>query len=239
MRWTTSQASGLIPIVMVASRPWMEAHREALVAWLHGWLFGVRDVFGNVADAARQLGRLDGAPQPLRLMRGLETWEPGSLKENLVLFELDGPDPQPLRLVMRRTWDLLNKAQLAAPLPRVLPISADIVKAARQAHLPTGVGGSTAGSGVSVAEDATGAKRVVLTRPLHDIDGYEFARELAALGSAFPSAVLRVTPKTKNGLVQTEFKLASALSSVPQALVLADPNPDLSTAATLEVLLAP
>ena len=98
---------------------------------------------------------------------------------------------------------------------------------------------STAWSGVSVADETTDGKHVVLTRPLDDIDGYELARELAALGGAFPSSVLRVTPKKKNGPVQTAFELARALSSVPQTVVLADPNPDLSTAATLEVLLAP
>jgi len=239
MRWTTSQASGLIPIVMVASRSWTETHPKALVAWLRGWLSGVGEVSGKVAEAARQLGRMDGAPQPLRLMRGLETWEPCSLKENLALFELDGPDAQPLRLVMRRTWNLLNRSQLAAPVPRALPISADIVKAASRARLPTDVGGTTAWSGVSVADETTGGQHVVLTRPLDDIDGYELARELAALGGAFPSSVLRVTPKKKNGPVQTAFELARALSSVPQTVVLADPNPDLSTAATIEVLLAP
>ena len=239
MRWTTSQASGLIPIVMVASRRWLEAHPEVLVAWLRGWIFGVGEVSGQVAAAARRIGRLDGAPSPLGVMRGLETWKPCSLQENLALFELGGLEPPPLRVVMRRTWRLLSEARLATPVPRVLPISADVVEGALRARLPLDVGDSTAPSRGAIAGDVASGKRVVLARPLDDIDGYDLARELAVLGSAFPSAVVRVTPRNANGPFRATFELARALSSVPHTVVLANPDPDLLTAATLEVLLTP
>ena len=238
MQWTTAQASGLIPIVMVASRPWARAHTAALVTWLRGWWSGVTEGSGKIAEAARRLGEMEGAPEPLRLMRGMETWEPCSLKQNLELFELDTARGLPLRTVMMRTWGLLHEAQVAGPSPTEMPLHAGVIEAAVRARVPTDVD-ATSWRGSSASPTVAGAGRVVLTRPLDEVDGYELARHVAELGSVFPTAQLRVTPKKKDGPIQHAFELARALSPIPQAVELNAPRSELATAGTLEVLLRP
>ena len=236
LRWTTARASGLIPIVMVASRPWVESHPEALVAWLRGWLFGVGEMSGQTAPAARRLGKMKEAPAPLRLMRGLQMWEPSSLSENLVLFELDGPCAQPLRLVMARTWSLMHKADLAAGPPRTMPLHVDILRSAYLLEVGGNVGAWVRQR--SVRQDSADGWQTVVSRPLVEVDGFSLAKDLALLGSVYPTAVLQVVPKEKDGPVQRAFEVATELSSVPQTVVLGDPNPDLTSSGTIDVLVS-
>lgn len=236
LRWTTARASRLIPIVMVGSRPWVESHEQALVAWLRGWLFGVGELSGQIAPAARRLSRIEGAPSPLRLMRGLQAWEPSSLSENLALFELDGPSSQTLRETMRRTWSLLHQAHLAGSPPWRLPVHAGIVRSAYLAEVATDVGSASAWRGGSSAAGGAEAWQTVLSRPMDETDGLTLAKELALLQSVYPGAVLQVVPKKKDGPIQTAVEAARDLSSIPQTLVLGDPNPDLPSAGRLDVL---
>ena len=239
VRWTTHQAAGGGPIVMVGARSWVRAHQRALVVWLRGWYFGVAEMSGQTAAVARQIAGLEKSPSPLRMMRGIETWEPCSLSENLALFDLDGPFSNPLRVTMERAWRLLHQARMASPMPRVMPLDDRLVRAAWRAGVPLDVGGSTAWSGVSDHADERDGMRVVLERRLPEVDGYALARDLTMLGGAFPNAVLRVVPNEQPEAVVAAVDHARALSSIPQTIIVGDPNPELSSAASVQVLLRP
>ena len=235
-KWTTASASGLIPTVMVASAPWVEANSATLVVWLRAWLAGVGKLSGDVATGARELARIEGAPGPLALMRELSTWTPCSLQENLMLFELDGPSGQSLQDVMRRIWRTLYDARLVTqPAPHHLPTDSRVVEAALRARAPLHVGSSVTWS--SFADDDAMGRTTVLTRPVTSVDGHSLGRALEELGGIFPSSVLRVTLREDDGPLVSAFALARDLYPIPQTVVVAASNPALSTPATIEVLM--
>jgi hypothetical protein len=125
---STSEASRLIPWVAVAQRSLVTGQPETLIAWAKAWHAGLDALHKDAATAARTIGNLDGAPEPLTLLERLGELAPVTLAENAELFALSGRSAVTLETLFDACWHAWKETRvLGTPQPERAPLSDRIV----------------------------------------------------------------------------------------------------------------
>jgi hypothetical protein len=190
---STSDASRLVPWVAVAQRSLVSGQPDVLIAWAKGWNLGQIELDKDAASAARTIGNLDGAPEPLALLERLGELAQVSLTENTELFALSGRGAITIDALFDRCWQVWRQAKLlTTPPPERAPVNDLIVAGLARAEpkllknpsstsdAPKGKG---AGARLLIARSLSGAK----------LDDEIIVTEIGMLGGGFHRSPLRLT----------------------------------------------
>jgi hypothetical protein len=127
---TTADAPRLSPVVAIAQSVLLEKHADVLTAWATGLLQGELKVQADAAGAARAIGALPGAPEPLVMVRRLGELAGASLYDNARVFGVSGRSPVTLEQLFSRGWQVWRDARvLSTPAPDTVPVTPAILAA--------------------------------------------------------------------------------------------------------------
>jgi hypothetical protein len=126
---STGEASRLVPFVAVAQAALVEKHAPALVALAQGWLAGQEMLAGGAPEAARKIGEVKGAPEPLAVLSRLGEMRAASLAENAELAGLAGRGAVTLEALFRRSWQIWREAKVLTVAPETAPVDGTITAA--------------------------------------------------------------------------------------------------------------
>jgi hypothetical protein len=125
---TTADAAGLVPYVAVASEGFLSGNSVTVREWSSAWLEGVEKVRSDVPLAARTVAAIDGAPEPVDLIRQLGQIESATLADNARLLGLSGRGAITIEQLFQRTWKLWRTASvLTTPAPPNAPLYTNAV----------------------------------------------------------------------------------------------------------------
>lgn len=132
---TTADTPRLIPYVAVAQRGLLEKSGRAAAVWARVWLEGTRKLAADAPSGARQVTSVQGAPEPLSLLKRLGEVSPATLGDNVRMAGLSGRGALTLEALFQRTWQLFRGAgALATPAPELPPISNAVIAALARAE---------------------------------------------------------------------------------------------------------
>lgn len=203
---STADASRLVPWVAVAQRSLVTGQPDALIAWAKAWHAGQKLLDKDAATAARTIGALDGAPEPLVLLERLGELAPVSLSDNAELTGLSGRGAVTLSSLFERAWRLWREARLlSTPSPERAP-TIDLVVAGVARAAPKLLEPSAPTSAGEEPKPSSTKPRVLVTRrvPGTKLDGDDreaLVTELGITAGIFHRSTLRVSvhgvPKKK------------------------------------------
>ncbi|MCL2726471.1 MAG: hypothetical protein FWD69_18785 [Polyangiaceae bacterium] len=203
---STSNASRLVPLLLIAPRSKLDADETKLRSFARAWMDGL--VRGDAATVARRLAAKDGvplaegvtnAPDAVSLVEKLGQIAPATLADQRTWIGPSVHPPSSLATLMQRTWQLARASGLTQGAePEPLPIDARITTAlAMDAAPPAGDA-----LNASVTDAGASAPFAVRTTPLivyrargNQIDAAGVAGEIAFLASVFEHATFRVAAK--------------------------------------------
>ncbi len=186
-RFTTLDASRLVPIVAVASSTFLESYRATVVDFARITRRAIADTAADVPSAARKLAPMTGVMEPATLLERLGSLQFANLRDNARVFELHGLYGASLRTLVARNFELfhgtgaIHVTQADHILLRpdvVVQLGSGDPEIAPEPHV----------NGAPVGE----ARKVMVTRFAEKISEDLYASELALLAEIFPRAHLRL-----------------------------------------------
>lgn len=133
--FTTADTPRLVPYVAVAQRGLLEKSGRAAAAWARVWLEGTRKLAADAPSGARQVAAVQGAPEPLTLLKRLGEMAPATLGDNVRITGLSGRGALTLEVLFQRTWQIWRGAGvLATPAPELTPVSNAVIAALARAE---------------------------------------------------------------------------------------------------------
>lgn len=200
LRMTTADASRLIPFVAIAQRGTIESHGPALVAWARVWLDAQRSLDTDATNAARTVASVQGAPEPIALLRKLGELSPASLGDNARAVGLSGRSGVTLETSFQRAWQTFRGAGvLATPPPDSAPVNTSVIAALVRAE-PELAKGLASGAAVSKTKPGDPAGKVLLVHRLGDgtanMNDASIVASLGFVAGVFERSAIRVTIKS-------------------------------------------
>ncbi|RLB45452.1 MAG: hypothetical protein DRJ42_29885 [Deltaproteobacteria bacterium] len=182
---TTADASQLIPYVAIAPAGFLESDAESVTAWTRAWLAGVTQMQSDVPGAARTVAEIDGAPEPVALLRRVGQLEFVDLNHNARLLGLSGRGAVTLEALFQETWQLWRGVStLTTPAPAAVPLSTGPV-------ISLVLAGQSPSSSPRVAVEPNFDTDPIFDRTLR-VDEDELVSELGLLAGVFERSTLEV-----------------------------------------------
>lgn len=230
---TTADASRLIPIVAIASKGFLDAHREAVTAFAQGFIRGIELSRKDVPAAARQVASIQGAPEAVVLLAELGQTAPASLRENAELMGLSGRTAVTLEKLFASEWQLWRGAGvLSTPAPELAPFTSEAVTALirADASLTTAVPASEIPPPADVFGKVPASAAPLVSHPARGpkLDENKLAADVGWISGIFEHAIVRVAAPGKAAqrvaaLAKDQFGVpASRMAPVASAKVLVD-----------------
>jgi hypothetical protein len=194
---TTADTPRLIPYVAVAQRGLLEKSGRAAAAWARVWLEGTRKLAADAPSGARQVTSVQGAPEPLSLLKRLGEVSPATLGDNVRMAGLSGRGALTLEALFQRTWQLWRGAGvLATPAPELPPISNAVIAALARSEPalvdpPAMRGGETDPKKGGAAADR-GKTLLVNRQPEGKLDEEAFVAAAGLVAAVFERSPIRV-----------------------------------------------
>lgn len=194
---TTADTPRLVPIVAIAPRGLVADKERAMTALAKGWLEGVKKLGTDPPGGARQISAIEGAPEPLALLRRLGEMETATLSDNARFFGLSGRSALTLATMFGRTWQLYRGVTfVSTPPPDAPPISTAIVTSlARSSDL----GGSR--DNRAAKGDLKEGKDALVVYRQDKLDEEALVNTIGLLAAVFERSVLRVSISAAAGTV--------------------------------------
>lgn len=201
---TTADTPHLLPIVAIAPHGLITEHERAMTALARGWFEGVKKLGSDPAGGARVIAALEGAPEPLVLLRRLGEMESATLSDNARYLGLSGRSALTISGLFQRTWQLYRGISfVTTPPPDVLPISTAVVTTL--ARTTDVLGGRDNRPGKT--EFKEGKDALVVYRQ-EKLDEEAFINTVGLLAGVFERNVLRVSITGAPGVDATKTKKA-------------------------------
>lgn len=199
---TTADTPRLVPFVAASPRGLLEKNGRAAQAWARVWLEGTRKLAADAPAAARQVAAVQGAPEPLALLKRLGESAPATLGDNVRIAGLSGRGALTLEVLFQRTWQIWRGASvLATPAPEVTPVSNAVIAAIARAE-PSLVDPPAVRGGASGPESLGGKKsgaaldkaKVMLVSPQPEgkLDDEAFTGAVGLIAAVFERSPIRV-----------------------------------------------
>lgn len=204
---TTADTPKLMPYVAVAQRGLLEKNGKAISVWAKGWLSGMRKLSGDAPAGARQIAAVNGAPEPLALLKRMGEIAPASLGENVRISGLSGRGALTLDGLFNRTWQLYRGAGiLATPVPEETPVTNAVI-ASLARSMPEMVDPPSAGRSPGASNDkkkTTNDKaKVILSAKVGDaakLDEEALVNTIGLLAGVFERSELRIAVNQGGGV---------------------------------------
>ncbi|MBK9262215.1 MAG: hypothetical protein IPM54_20725 [Polyangiaceae bacterium] len=196
---TTADTPRLVPIVAVAPRGLLAEKERAMTALAKGWLEGIKKLGIDPPGGARRIAEIEGAPEPLPLLRKLGETETATLSDNARFFGLSGRSALTLPVMFQRTWQLYRGVSfVSTPPPDAPPISAAVITAlARSSDVAMGRDNRPVKGEFKEGKDAL----VVYRQEKLDEDA--LVNTIGLLAAVFERSVVRVSIAGAAGGVDT------------------------------------
>jgi hypothetical protein len=183
--------------VAVAQRGLLEKSGRAAAAWARVWLEGTRKLAADAPSGARQVTSVQGAPEPLSLLKRLGEVSPATLGDNVRMAGLSGRGALTLEVLFQRTWQIWRGAGvLATPAPELPPISNAVIAALARSEPalvdpPVMRGGETDPKKGGAAADR-GKTLLVNRQPEGKLDEEAFVAAAGLVAAVFERSPIRV-----------------------------------------------
>jgi hypothetical protein len=196
---TTADTPHLVPIVAIAPHGLIAEKERAMTALAKGWLEGIKKLGNDPPGGARIIAALDGAPEPLALLRALGEMETATIADNAHFLGLSGRSALTIPTLFQRTWQLYRGVSfLSTPPPENLPISTAVAIAlARSSDSLAGRDNRSAKGDLKEGKDA-----FVVYRQ-EKLDEETLVNTMGLLAAVFERSVLRVSISGAAGAVDT------------------------------------
>lgn len=192
---TSADTPHLLPIVAIAPHGLIAEKERAMTALTKGWIDGIKKLGTDPPGSARVISALEGAPEPLALLRRLGEMETATLSDNARFLGLSGRSALTVSTLFQRTWQLYRGLSfVSTPPPDTLPISTAIVTALARSNEP--LGGRTTPKG----EFKEGKDSFVVYRQ-DKLDEDALINTLGLLAAVFERSVVRVSISNVAGTV--------------------------------------
>lgn len=194
---TTADTPRLIPYVAVAQRGLLEKSGRAAAAWARVWLEGTRKLAADAPSGARQIAAVQGAPEPLSLLKRLGEVSPATLGDNVRIAGLSGRGALTLEVLFSRAWQLYRGAGvLATPAPELPPISNAVIAALARSEPslvePPVMRGGEADPKKDAAVLDKGKSLLVSRQPEGKLDEEAFVASAGLIAAVFERSPIRV-----------------------------------------------
>jgi hypothetical protein len=186
---TTADMPHFLPIVAIAPHGFITEKERAVTALAKGWLEGIKKLGNDPPGGARIIAGLEGAPEPLALLRQLGEMETATIGDNVHLMGLSGRSALTIPVLFQRTWHLYRGASfLSTPPPETLPMSTSVVTTLARSN------DSLAGrdNRPSKGEFKEGKDALVVYRQ-EKLDEEALVNTIGLLAAVFERSVLRVS----------------------------------------------
>ena len=209
---TTADTPRLIPYVAVAQRGLLEKSGRAAAAWARAWLEGTRKLAADAPSGARQVTSVQGAPEPLALLKRLGEVSPATLGDNVRMTGLSGRGALTLEVLFQRTWQLWRGAGiLATPAPELPPISNAVIAALARSEPslvePPAVRGVEGADPKKGGADADRGKTLLVSRqPEGKLDEEALVGAAGLIAAVFERSPIRVAVHQGPALDTTRTK---------------------------------
>jgi hypothetical protein len=161
---------------------------RALTALAKGWLEGIKKLGTDPPGGARQISTIQGAPEPLALMRRLGEMETASLGDNARLLGLSGRSALTLPAMFSRTWQLYRGVSfVSTPPPETPPISTSVVTSLVRANDLSGAREVPPAKG-----DYQEGKSALVVYHQDKLDEEALVNTIGLLAATFERSVLRI-----------------------------------------------
>jgi hypothetical protein len=218
---TTADASRLVPLVLVASRGFVEGHHDAVGALARALEDGESILRTDVPATARRIAAEPGAP------------EPAALLERIAWIEVDAANAHGASAQMpqlfEREWRLFKEiGALTSPMPPVADVIAVVTPSSPPPARPA-----------AASPSADSGARTLLAHRVQKGDAEAVAREIALLAGVFDRSGIRITARPA-ALAQAAATAASEGHSIKSDRIVVAPGSLSDTGvALIEVLAAP
>ncbi len=202
---STADATRLSPFVAVAPHGLLDKHPKAITAWAKIWLEGTRKLESDAPGGARKIASIQGAPEPLALLRRLGVVSHASLNDNARMMGMSGRGALTLEALFQRAWAIWRDAgALTTPVPDPVPVHASIIATLARAFpslLTPGAppkGAQPSGSPSPKAQSGPERVLFVMRQPEGKLDEGALLATAGFFADAFDRSALRVAI-VKNG----------------------------------------
>ncbi len=231
---SSADTPALMPIVAVAPRGFVTAHRAELERWAKSWLDGVGKLAEDVPAGGRLVATLQGAPPVVGIIEALGQLEFANLRENAVAVGLAGRGALGLPEIFQTTWRIWRDAGvLTTPAPETMPLDTALVAALVRAN-PNSV------TEVARPRPADGKRPQVLLVVREDgkLEPEAFVARIGYVAGVFDRLPLRISIKNDPKTAQLLADMARDRFGLRPAQLVAGKQPPAGTA-TIEVLTTP
>lgn len=185
---TSADTPRLLPVVAIAPHGFIAEKERAMTALTKGWLEGIKKLGSDPPGGARVIAGLEGAPEPLALLRRLGEMETATISDNARFLGLSGRSALSVPLLFQRTWQLYRGVSfVSTPPPDALPISTSVVTTLARAS-DSSVGRDTR---ANKSEFKEGKDAIVVYRQ-EKLDEDALINTIGLLAAVFDRSVLRV-----------------------------------------------
>ncbi len=127
---TSADTPHLLPLVAIAPHGLIADKERAMTALTKGWLEGIKKLGTDPPGGARVIAALEGAPEPLGLLRRLGEMETATVSDNARYLGLSGRSALSIPVLFQRTWQLYRGVSfVTTPSPENLPLATSVVTA--------------------------------------------------------------------------------------------------------------
>jgi hypothetical protein len=205
---TTADAPRLVPFVAASPRGLLEKSGRAVAAWARVWLTGTQKLAADAPAGARQVAAVQGAPEPLSLLKRLGQSAPATLGDNVRIAGLSGRGALTLEVLFQRTWQLWRGVGvLATPAPEVTPVSNAVIAALARSDPQlvdppsgrSGAGSESEGGKKGAAPDK-GKPLFVSRMPEGKLDEEGFVNAVGLIAGVFERSQVRVAVHQGGGV---------------------------------------
>ena len=198
---TSADIPRLIPIVAIAQAGLLR--EDALRAFVQAWLGGETQLLANTAGAARTIGAMPGAPEPLGLINRLGTIAWASLADNARMASLSGQGAVNTNTLFRHAWRLHRDAHILTTPPPESPITdSNIIASIVRASPPI----DDVPVAIKAVPPADTAPLLIVLAAVGKLDDEAFIANLGWVAGLFDRSTLRVTVRGASGFDATKTR---------------------------------
>jgi len=235
---STSDATGLIPIVAIAPQGFVEGQPDTAAIFARTWLDGATRLRRDVPEAARQVAAVRGAPEAVELLQLLGQSELATLRDNAQLAALSGRGAVTLDALFVRTWRLYRDAGvLSSPTPARAPLSTATI--ARLVRTDPSLAAPARSTAPSLSADAASRQPATLTMRLDARDTQRLVAELGFMADVFGRSPIRVLVGSSRTRTTQVIQAAVQRFDLEPARIVPGRRPVGGASASIEVLAAP
>ncbi len=192
---TSADTPHLLPLVAIAPHGMIADKERAMVAFTKGWLDGIKKLGSDPPGGARVVSALEGAPEPLGLLRRLGEMETATIADNARYLGLSGRSALGIPALFQRTWQLYRGVSfVSTPLPENLPLSTSVVTALARAN-----DGMMGRDNRPAKVDIKEGKDAIVVYRQEKLDEESLVNTVGLLAAVFERNVLRISVNGQTG----------------------------------------